>query len=58
MKNLRNRINVRIVSNNKDYSRWTSKPSYVLQKIFDNELAAIRKSKVALKLNKLAYVGM
>ena len=27
-------------------------------KIFDNNLVAIRKSKLALKLNKLAYIGM
>ena len=28
------------------------------QKIFDNDLIAIRKSKVTLRLNKPAYVGM
>ena len=28
------------------------------QKIFDNDLAAIRKSKVTLVLNKTTYVGM
>ena len=27
-------------------------------KIFDNNLVAIRKSKVALKMNKPAYIGM
>ena len=27
-------------------------------KLFDNNLVAIRKSKIALKLNKLAYNGM
>ena len=28
------------------------------RKIFDNNLVAIRKSKLALKLNKPAYIGM
>ena len=28
------------------------------QKIFDNNLVTIRKSKVALKLNKPAYIGI
>ena len=30
----------------------------MLHKIFDNNLVAIRKSKVSLKLNKPAYIGM
>ena len=28
------------------------------QKVFDNDLVAIRKNKSTLTLNKLAYVGM
>ena len=40
--NLRNRINVKLVSNRKDYLKWTSKASYMSYKIFDNDLAAIR----------------
>ena len=31
---------------------------HVSQKIFDNDLVVIRKSKVTLTLNKPAYVGM
>ena len=42
MENLRNRINVKLVSNKKDYLKWTSKPSYMSHKIFDNDLVAIR----------------
>ena len=30
----------------------------MFHKIFDNNLVAIRKSKLALKLNKAAYIGM
>ena len=35
-----------------------SKPNYIAQKIFDIDLVAIPKSKVTLKFNKSAYVGM
>ena len=51
MENLRNRIDVKLVSNKKDYLKWESKPSYMSHKIFDNELVAIRKNNVALTLN-------
>ena len=58
MENLRNRINARLVNNEKDCLNYTSKPGYMLHKIFDKNLVAIRRSKIALKLNKLAYIGM
>ena len=58
MESFRNRIDVKLVSNKKDYLKWISKPSYMSHKIFDNDLVAIRKNKVTLTLNKLAYVGM
>ena len=45
MKNLRNRINVKLVNNEKNYIKCTSKPSYMSHKIFYNNLVAIRKSK-------------
>ena len=31
MENLRNRINVRLVNSAKDYKKYVSKPSFVLQ---------------------------
>ena len=58
MENLRNVIDVKLVSNKKDYLKWTSKPSYMLHKIFDNDLVATRKNKVTLTLNKSACIGM
>ena len=58
MENVRNRIDVKLVNNEKDYSECTSKPSFMSHKIFDNNLFAIRKSKLALKLNKPAYIEM
>ena len=46
------------MSNKKDYLKWTSIPSYMTHKIFDNDLVAIRKSKVTSTLNKPAYIGL
>ena len=45
---LKNRIDVRLVGNEKYSLKWTSKPSYISQKIFDNNLVAIYKNKVRL----------
>ena len=36
MEKVRNRVNVRLVNNAKDYLKCTSKPSYMSHKIFDN----------------------
>ena len=64
MKNLRNRIDVKLLSNEKDIKwtsmdiKWTSNPSSMSQKIFYNNLVVIRKSKVTLMVNKSAYIGM
>ena len=58
MENMRNKISVQLVNNEKDYLKCISKPSYISHKIFDNNLVMIRKSKLALKLNKLAYIGI
>ena len=58
MENLRNRIDVKLVNNEKDYLKCISKPSYMLHKIYDNNLVVLRKSKLVLKLNKPAYIGM
>ena len=58
MANLRNRIDVKLVSNKKIYLKWICEPSYMSHKIFDNDLVAIRKKKVTLTLNKPAYIAM
>ena len=56
MENVRNRIDLTLVSNEKDYLKWTSKPRYMSHKIFEINLVAIRKNKVTLTLNKPAYI--
>ena len=57
MENLRNRLSVKLVNDKKDYLKCTWKQSYMLHKIFDNNLDAIHKSKLVLKLNKPGYNG-
>ena len=58
IENLRNRINFKLVSSEKDYLKCTSKRSYMLRKTFGNNLVAISNSKLVLKLNKPAYIGI
>ena len=58
MENLRERIDIRVVKNRKDYLKWTSKPSYMSHKIFDNNLITIHKSKVTLMFNRPAFIGI
>ena len=58
MENLRNRIDLKLASNKKNYLKWTFKSSYMLHKRFDNYFVAICKNKVKLQLNKPAYIGM
>ena len=41
MENLRKRINVRLVNNERDFLKYTSRPTYVTHKIFDKDYAAI-----------------
>ena len=51
MENLRNRVDTRLGSNEKDYFKLTSKLSFMSQKkTFRNYLVAIRKNKVTLSL--------
>ena len=57
MGNLRKRINVRLVNNEKDFLKYTSRPTYVTHKIFDKDYAAIHEIKPVLILNKPIYVG-
>ena len=58
LENLRNRIDVRLVSSQKEYLRWTSKPSYMSRKIFENDLITIHKSNVTPTLHKPVCIGM
>ena len=58
MENSRSTVNVKLVSNKKDYLKMTSRPIYRSHKIIYKELVAIRKNKVTLALNKTGYIQM
>ena len=57
MENLRKRINVRLVNNEKDFLKYTSRPTHITHKIFDKNYAAIHQIKPVLTLHKAIYVG-
>ena len=57
MENLRKRISVKIVNNEKYYSKHVSKPTFISTKIFDKNYVAIHEIKPVLTLNRLIYVG-
>ena len=57
MENLRKRINVRLVHNEKDYLKHINKLTFISQKIFDKNFAAIHEIKTVLTLSKQIYVG-
>ena len=57
MENLRKRMSAKLVNNAKDHVKRLSKPSFVSQKIFSKNFAAIYEIKPVLILNKPIYVG-
>ena len=57
MENLRKRICVRLVNNEKDFLKYTSRPTHITHKIVGKNYAAIHKIKPVLMLNKPIYVG-
>ena len=57
MENLRKRVNIRLVNNEKYFLKYTSRPTYITQKIFGKDYAAIHEIKPVLMLNKPIYVG-
>ena len=57
IENMRKRIKIRVVKNSQDFIKYTSKPTCVNWKVFENNLAAIHEKKISLTLNKPIYVG-
>ena len=57
MENLRKRVNVKLVNNERDYEKYVNKSTFVSQKILDKNLVAIHMVKPVLLLNKPIYVG-
>ena len=58
MENIRKRVDVRLVTDEKKLLKYVSKPTYVSTKIFNENLVAVHKIKETLTLNRPAYVGM
>ena len=58
MENLRKRVDVRLVTDEKKLTKLACKPTYVNSKIFNDNLVAVHKIKETLTLNRPAYVGM
>ena len=58
MENLRKRVDVRLVTNEKKLLKMVAKPTYVSSKIINENLVAVNKIKETLTLNMPAYVGM
>ena len=56
MENLRKIIYVRLVNNEKDFLKCTSRPTHIAHKIFGKNYAAIHEIKPVLKLNWQIYV--
>ena len=57
IENLRKRINVRLVNNEKDSLKYSSRTTHITHKIFDKNYAAIHEIQPFLTLNKPVYVG-
>ena len=58
MENLRKRVDVKLVADEKKLVKLSSKPTFVSSKIFNENLVAVHKIKETSTLNKPAYVGM
>ena len=57
MVNLRKRVNVKLVNDEKQLKKLTASPSFDYFRIFTNELAAVNMKKPTLYLNRPIYVG-
>ena len=55
--NLRKRINVKIINNEKDFLKYTSRPTHITHKVFNKNCAATHDIKQVLIFNKPIYVG-
>ena len=58
MENIRNRVDIRLVNEEKQAEKLASKPTYEGRTIFDKSLAAIHMKRVKVKFDKPIYVGL
>ena len=57
MENLQKRIYVRLVNNEKDILKYSSKPTHITHKVFGKNFVLIHEIKPVLTLKKTIYVG-
>ena len=58
MENIRNRVDIRLVTRESQAKRLTCKPNYQHHTIFSKNRAAVHMKKVSLKFDKPVYLGM
>ena len=58
MENIRNRVDIRLVTRESQAKKLTCKPSYQHHTIFSKNLAAVHMKKTSLYFNKPVYLGM
>ena len=58
MENIRKRVDVRLVTDQKKLSKLVSKPMYPNSKIFNEDIVGVHKIKETLTLDWPAYVGI
>ena len=58
MENIRNRVDIHLVTNKRDSKKFVSKPNYNHRNIFSDNLIAIHMKKTKLVFNKPVYLGM
>jgi len=58
MENIRNRVNIKLVSNQKSLKKYAAKPNFDHCTVFDENLVAVHMKKTELVFNKPVYIGM
>ena len=56
--NIRNRVDIRLISSDKVAQKLAAKPNYNRCTLFDKNLIAVHMKKTKLYFNKLVYLGM
>ena len=58
MENIRNRVNVKLVSSGDQLKKEIAKPNYESRKIFNENLVSVHLKTISLTMNKPVYLGM
>ena len=58
MENIRNRVDIRLVNDQRKAEKPAAKPNFKHLTIFDEDLVSIHMKRIKLKFNKPVYCGM